>query len=238
VPTNLHRRMAVTGPVPCYLTRPLEGDPRSSIVVLPELFGLTPHVLAVCDRLAEAGAEVVCPDLFHRTPGAMVLPETEAGREAGFDALRSLTADQLVDDVRAAASLLTRPVSECGLLGLSVGGYAGFVAAAELPFARIALAYPGWLTSTSPPISSRRRAIDDLGKVSGSLVIVVGSEDRLIQPDQQTLLRDALTTYQHEVLLLPGVGHGFLSSTRDSYDAEATATAWRRILEHLDAGGH
>ncbi|WP_426247342.1 dienelactone hydrolase family protein [Nocardioides sp. LHG3406-4] len=235
--TTLDRRLAVADSVPCYLTGPLDGDHSSSVVVLPELFGLTPHVLAVCDRLADAGAEVVCPDLFHRTPGAMVLPESEAGRATGLDALGSLTADQLVEDVRAAASLLSRPVSECGLLGLSVGGYAGFLAAVELPLARIALAYPGWLTSTTPPISSRLRAIDSLGKVEGGLLVVVGGEDRLIQPEEQAMLQRALTTEGHDTLLLPGVGHGFLSPAREAYDAEAADRAWRRILAHLDLGG-
>jgi carboxymethylenebutenolidase len=226
--------MAVAGSVPCYLTRPLDGDRGSSVVVLPELFGLSPHVLAVCDRLAAAGAEVVCPDLFHRTPGLMVLPESESGREAGFDALRSLTADQLLDDVRAAASLLTRPVPACGLLGLSVGGYAGFLAAVELPLARIALAYPGWLTSPDPPIASSARALDDLSKVRGRLLVVLGGDDRLIQPEEQALLQRALGT-EHDLCLLPGVGHGFLSPARDSYDAEAADRAWERILHHLDA---
>jgi carboxymethylenebutenolidase len=234
---SLRRGVAVAGHVPCYLSRPLEADPSSSIVVLPELFGLAPHVLAVCDRLAEAGAEVVCPDLFHRTPGAMVLPESEAGRDAGFDALRSLTAEQLVDDVRAAASLLARPISECGLLGLSVGGYAGFLAAAELPLARIALAYPGWLTSTTPPIASHLRAIDSLERVRGRLLVLVGGADRLIQPDDQALLQGELTSDQHELLVLPGAGHGFLSPARDSYDAEAADRAWRRILPYLAPGG-
>jgi carboxymethylenebutenolidase len=216
--------------VPCHVT-PSPGRP---VVILAELFGITPHVLAVCDRLAAEGFHVVCPDQYHRTPGATVLPEDDAGRAAGFAALGAATRDQFVADVAAAAALATggHP-SQCGLLGLSVGGHLGFVAATRLPLARIALAYPGWLTTATPPVATPRPAIDDLDKITGSVLLVVGEDDFLVTAAEQQVLSERLSAQGHDVVSYPGVGHGYLSPGRSTYDEAAAEDTWRRVITHL-----
>jgi carboxymethylenebutenolidase len=215
----------------CYVVRP--HDPSSSVVVLPELFGLTPHVLAVCDALAAEGHEVVCPDLYHHVPGAVVLPETDEGRDAGFRALAQRNPDDLVDDVAAACGLLANPLTSLGLVGLSVGGYIGFLAAARLGLARAALLYPGWLASPSPPVSGRLVALDEVDGVRGRLLVAVGEHDALILPPEQQLLEARLGGRGHRVHIVPGVAHGFLSPSRPSYDAAAARAVWGEVLVHV-----
>ena len=218
---------------PCQVFGPQRpsGPP---VVVLAELFGITAHVVAVCERLAAEGFPVVCPDLYHRTPGATTLPETDAGRAAGFAALGAATQDEFVEDIAAAAALATdgHP-DQCGLLGLSVGGHLGFVAATRLPLRRIALAYPGWLTSPAPPVATSKPAIDDLDKITGSVLLVAGEDDFLITATERRTLDEQLTARGHHVVSYPGVGHGYLAPDRPAYDKAAAEDTWRRVLAHL-----
>lgn len=157
----------------------------------------------------------------------------DSGRNAGFEALRQLEVDQLIADVASAAALLSRPVAKCGLLGLSVGAYIGFVAATRLPFADIALAYPGWLASTTPPIASSERAADQLAMIRGRLLIVVGGDDALVGPAEQNLLSQVPTARGDEILVLPRIAHGFLCPTRPTHNPDAADVAWQRFLAHL-----
>lgn len=204
------------------------------VVVLAELFGITAHVVAVCERLAADGFPVVCPDLYHRVPGATVFPEDDAGRTAGFAALGSATQDEFVDDIAAAAALATGGHPErCGLLGLSVGGHLGFVAATRLPLRRIALAYPGWLTSPTPPVATPAPVLDDLDKITGNVLVVVGTDDFLVTTREQQVLGDRLTARGHHFVTYPGVGHGYLCPDRPSHDEAAAEDSWRRITAHL-----
>ncbi|MFL6059789.1 MAG: dienelactone hydrolase family protein [Marmoricola sp.] len=233
---NLHRCIrSARDQMSCYVVRP--DAPSGAVVVLPELFGLTPHVLAMCDAVAAEGYEVVCPDLYHHVPGATVLPETDAGRDAGFTALAQRTADDLVGDVDSAAAVLGTSAAQCGLLGLSVGGYVGFLAAARLGVPRAALVYPGWLTSSTPPIKDDLVAINEIVDVRGRLLVSVGSEDALIPPAEQLLVRDYLRPGGHRLDVRPGLAHGFLSPSRLSYDAEGAASVWGQILAHLGEPG-
>ncbi|TDP96499.1 dienelactone hydrolase family protein [Labedaea rhizosphaerae] len=221
--------------VPGHVLRPAttKGPP---VVVLAELFGITAHVLAVCERLAAEGFPVVCPDLYHRTPGASVFPENDAGRAAAFAALGSATQDEFVDDIASAADLATGGHPErCALLGLSAGGYLGFVAATRLPLARVALVYPGWLTSPSPPVARPAPAIDDLDRITGSVLLVVGEDDFLVTDAERTVLRERLTARGHRLVSHPGVGHGYLAPSRPTHDERAAEDTWRLVLDHLRA---
>jgi carboxymethylenebutenolidase len=64
------------------LARP-SGGPFAAVIVAGELFGVSAHVRAVCERLAEAGYVALVPDLHHRTAPGIELPEDLQGRERG-----------------------------------------------------------------------------------------------------------------------------------------------------------
>lgn len=227
------RDLVLADGVPCHIVRS-ETSTGRPVVVLAELFGITQHVLAVCDRLAAEGFPVVCPDLYHRSPGPTTFPENDDGRAAGFAALKSATMDEYVDDIAAAAALATDgDPQRCGLLGLSVGGHLGFTAATRLPFARIALAYPGWLTSANPPVARPRPALDDLDKITGTVLLLAGEDDFLITEPERQVLGERLTAQRHRMITYPGVGHGYLNADRPTYDQTAAEDTWRQVITHL-----
>ena len=57
-----------TAPVRAYLSRPAGDEPRPAIIVIHEIYGLTPHIQDVADRFAAQGYVALAPHLFSR-PG-------------------------------------------------------------------------------------------------------------------------------------------------------------------------
>src|SRR6266536_2236746 len=90
-----------------------------AVVVAFEMFGLTPYVREIAERIASLGYTAIAPDFYHRGGPGNVLDEKE--RERGFTLISELTRDGVLADVRAALELAGNP-AKAGMLGLSVGG--------------------------------------------------------------------------------------------------------------------
>lgn len=234
--TDIRRGTAVVGNAVSYRAEPAAGVSVGAVVVLPELFGLSPHVTAVCDTLASHGYRALAPDPYHRTPGASVLPEDADGRDRGFQLLAALTEADVVGDVeRAIRAATDEGVGLAGVVGLSVGGYLGFLAAMELPVPAAVLLYPGWLDSSHPPIQSTTPALARLPNARGRILVLVGEDDHVLDRSAQRGIRAAFAAADrdHAVVAYPGVGHGYLAPGRPAYDESAAADSWRRIVAHL-----
>src|SRR4051794_35898997 len=130
------------GDMRAYHAWPAEGQPRGSVIVAHELFGVTAHVRDVSERLAATGLAALAPEFMRGTE----LPHNADGRDRGFERLHALTRDQVLADASAAADFLGG--REVALLGLSLGGHIAYLAATELPASHLIAAYPGWLTNT------------------------------------------------------------------------------------------
>ena len=123
-----------SGPAPsAYSARP-EGDgPWPAVLVGMELFGVTPHIERICQRLAAQGYWALAPDFFHRSGPRQSLPYDADGRARGFACLDRLNQRAVLDDV-AAALRYVRAQPECsgrvGAAGFSIGGHIAFLAAA------------------------------------------------------------------------------------------------------------
>src|SRR5688500_14729600 len=100
-----------------YLAIPSDGAPGPAVIVIPERWGLVPHITSVADRFAEAGFVAFAPDLQHGAP-------TEDAQEAE----RLMTAVRMDDaaaDLPAAAGYLAeRPevTGGIGCTGFCAGG--------------------------------------------------------------------------------------------------------------------
>ena len=223
----------VTGaPMTGYLARPDTDAVLAGVVVGMELFGVSAHVRETCDRLAGLGFLALAPDLYHRHSSAIELPEDEGGRARGFQLQNELTRVDVIADIRATVALLhARCGVLAGMLGLSVGGHLAYLAATEIPLPAIALAYAGWLTTTDIAVSRPDPTVTKTSGISGRVLFLVGDHDHLTGENERRDIAAALAAaaVDHELVVYPGAGHGFLNTRRDTYHRAAAQDAWHRI---------
>ena len=81
-----------------------DGTARGGVIVIQEAFGVTDHIVDVCNRVAAAGWVAVAPHLFHRQEGVSVLDYSDM--DSAMAAIGKLEADEVDSDVDAAASAL------------------------------------------------------------------------------------------------------------------------------------
>jgi carboxymethylenebutenolidase len=218
-----------------YLARPGGAQPSPSVVVCHELFGVTPDIESVADRLAAQGFTALAPELYHRdAPPRTALPRDDEGRATGFGYLNGLTRDGVIADLGAAWNWLREDdatTAAVGALGLSMGGHLAYLAATQVPFLATAVLYGGWLTGTDIPPSTPQPTILLTPGIEGAVLYVVGSEDSLVSGADRDEIERALVAagVVHELVVQPGAGHAFLWPGTPAYDEAATADTWSRV---------
>jgi carboxymethylenebutenolidase len=169
----------------------------------------------------------IAPDFHHRSAPGVESNRDPAGRDRGFELLRLMTRDGVLDDVRAAMTYLRDGGSEkVGMVGLSMGGHLAYLAATTLDLTSVAVLYGGWLGTTEIPISRPEPTLSLTPGITGRLLYLVGENDHVITAAQQQEIAAALRDggVDHEFIVYPGLGHGFLQT-----DPVASADAWSRI---------
>jgi carboxymethylenebutenolidase len=212
------------------------------VLVLPEVFGVNAWVRSVADRLAEEGYAALAISTFWRTAPQLDVGYDEAGLAAGREHRDQVSADQLLDDVAAAAAWLQQAHAGDGLaerplgcVGFCFGGHLAMLAAtlpqvaATCDFygARVASFRPGG----GPP------TLDLLPEIPGRLFCFRGDADPLIPAEEIKALAAALTAAnggvdcgspqaRHRLVMAPGAGHGYLCEARADFQPEGAASGW------------
>ncbi|MHA6760965.1 dienelactone hydrolase family protein [Streptacidiphilus sp. PAMC 29251] len=224
-----------------YAARPAGPEAAGAVVVLPELFGLNADIRGVVERLAAEGYAVVAPDIHWRREPRAALPYGAAGRDRGFELLRAIDRAEVLADIDAARLAAARhaPNGRAAVVGFSFGGHLAVLAATTLPFALAVSAYGGWTVHGGIPVAEPRPPMTDAPLIAANGTFVLGfygDQDHAVPVSEvkeiEALLGDAEAA--HEIVLIPGVHHGFLCEARpDDYDARAAALTWAKINETL-----
>ncbi|MFN4281175.1 MAG: dienelactone hydrolase family protein [Alphaproteobacteria bacterium] len=114
-----------------YLAEPPEGvKPRGGIVVLMEIFGLTPHLRGVCDGFAKDGYRVVAPAIFDRVERDAIIPYTPDGLQRAL-AVKSKHGDwgKMLLDTEAARDAV-KSAGKVACVGYCFGGSIAWLASA------------------------------------------------------------------------------------------------------------
>jgi carboxymethylenebutenolidase len=244
-------------PMRAYLARPDSSSTRTApgqpaaVIVCHELFGVNPDIQEVTKTLAEQGFLAIAPQFYHRSADPdLKLVRDDEGRRIGFEQLHLLERDQALADVQAVLTYLgtrtdtdrpdpDQPGAGIGLLGFSAGGHLAFLAATALPIAGTVVLYGGWLASTGIPLSRPEPTLGlaaGITEQGGELLYLVGGRDTLIPDTQVKQLREELdvAVVRHEVIVYPEAEHAYFWPGTPSYDADATADSWRRLLAFFD----
>jgi len=208
--------------LPVYIAEPAGAPSAPRMVIAPEIFGVSPWVKSVAQRLAREGFRAAAPEIFAR--------DTEPIGEdmQGWMArIRRLDIPQAVRDLRLALDSLQG--GPAGSIGFCLGGALSILTAAEGGLAACVDCYgrPRWMVETPAP-----HAIDAARRIRCPVLGIYGKRDSGIPVEAAEELRAALP--QGSELVFYDAGHAFLNDTRpDRYDANAATLAWPKIIGFL-----
>lgn len=216
--------------MPAYYVRPAGDGPHPGILLIHEIFGLTPEIRAVADRMAERGYATLVPDLFHRKSirvlcVAQTLAALKRGQGDAFGDLESARKRLAADPAVAGGHL--------GVMGFCMGGGFALLLAARGPFQAAGVWY-GQVPEAIDAVRGACPVVASFGAKDGPLA---GHGERL---------ESFLTTLgvAHDVRVYPEVGHAFAFQAKASavvmglsrlagmqvvYDPAVAADAWARV---------
>lgn len=202
------------------------------VLVVHEIFGLSPWIRAVADQLAAEGFIAIAPDLLTGKGVGGTSDSTDA--QAAVAAVRALAPAEVQARLLAVAQYgmaLPAATQKYGIVGFCWGGTAAFQHAAFSPTLSAAVPYYG---GVSPDI--------DLSKAKAAVFANYGENDARVNatiPAADSALKRAGVPWQYQVYA--GAGHGFLRQQdgQDGANLTATQQAWPRTVawfkQHLEA---
>ncbi len=214
-----------TGPqdsVRAWVVYPERKTKAPVVLVVHEIFGLTPWIRNVADQLAAEGFLAVAPDLL-TMKNLSGFPDS-VDRQAATAAIRTLQSADVQRQLRAAADYamsLPAATKKYGIVGFCWGGAASFQHAASSPGLGASVVYYG-----APPAGG-------VATVSAPVLGLYGANDARINatiPATDSAMKAAGKIYAYHIY--EGAGHGFLrqQSGLNGANAAATAKAWPETL--------
>lgn len=201
------------------------------VIVVHEIFGLSPWIRAVADQLAADGFIAVAPDLItsKNVPGAPLNPNPDSAR-AAIRTLDQQVVQQQLGAVARYATRLPAATSRYGIVGFCWGGSVSFAHAVASPTLGASVVYYGG----SPETSS-------LTSVRAPVLGLYGANDARVNatiPPADSAMKALGKTY--EPVTFAGAGHGFLRQQggQDGANLAAAKEAWPRTVawfrKHLE----
>jgi carboxymethylenebutenolidase len=209
-----------SGTLSGYLARP-EGDgPWPAVVVIQEWWGLNEHIKDITRRLAAEGFVALAPDLY----GGKVVSEPNEARKLVME----LDMDAAVREIQDAISFLLAQNyvagPTVGITGFCMGGR--LVLMTALVEDRLGAAVPWYGSPLTPAEAAQVKAPiqGHYGDKDGGIPVAS------VEAMQEGLVQAGVA---NEIYVYAGAQHAFFNDTRPSYDAEAAALAWPRMLAWL-----
>jgi carboxymethylenebutenolidase len=206
------------------------------VFVNTEVFGVHEWIKDVCRRLAKAGYVALAPDPFVRAGD----PSKTEDMKVVMDIVRATPEAQVLGDTTASLKwLAAQPFADTkrmGVTGFCWGGGATWRCCEVFPEFKAGVAWYGPLKPGGYP---RTAPIDDVKDLKCPVLGLYGGLDKGISAKDVDDMRAALKAAgkQDEIIVYPNAQHGFLADYRTSYNAEASADAWPKMLAFFKAHG-
>lgn len=202
-----------------------------------ELWGMTPHMREVAERLAEHGHTAVVCDLFRgKQP-----PVPEDPLEKWGETFENFDDVRCTNDCRMAANWLKSGASGHNIKqvfpwGFCMGGrFAHNLGAISDSIAGVINFYGRF---NFPRMDNKPfLPIDVAGLIDKPYLGIFAETDGLIPPDDISLLRTRLAhNADAEIEVYPGTQHAFFNDHRaDVYDAASAERAWEQVMNFVAA---
>jgi len=223
--------------LPAFVARPAGRGRRAAIIVVNEIFGIHDYIKDVCRRFAREGYVAIAPDYFDRAgdpapmteyPPILAIVGTAHHRQVMADTSGA------VDWLRAQSFAN----GDIGITGFCWGGTVVWMAAAQVAHIKAGVAWYGRVVRPAPGAwgadEDRPWPADVAADIVAPVLGLYAENDRGIPLEGVERLRAALAAAgnptRSEIVVYPGVVHGFHADYRESYNAEAAADGWSRCL--------
>ncbi len=226
--------------IPAFIARPLRG--RHPVVVLvSEIFGLHEYIRDTCRRLAKLGFVVIAPDFFVRAGDPSVLTD--------FPAILKIVGQssdkQVTGDLKAAiAYLKAQPFADTtrmGITGYCWGGNIVWESCARLPDFKAGVAWYGRLSGDYAANDTEgKRALELASDLKNPVLGLYAEKDSgipLADVEKMKVALKAAGKTTSDIIVYPGVQHGFHADYRPSYDKAAAEDGWKKMLAFFAANG-
>jgi carboxymethylenebutenolidase len=202
-----------------WLVYPERKNNAAVVVVVHEIYGLTPWIRAVADQLAAQGYIAIAPDLL--TMKGLPNATDSVPSDIATAAIRTLNADDVqryIDASATYAMALPSAQKKYGIVGFCWGGGVSFQHAVHSPSLAASVVYYG----VSP-------ATESLASVKAPVLGLYGGSDARVGatvPPADSAMRALGKTFTH--YSYDGAAHGFLRQQGGQAGANLTATqqAW------------
>jgi len=197
-----------------YRARPPQPA-RGSVLIVQEIFGVTPHIKAVAEAYARAGYEALAPQLFDRVTPNLLVPYSDI--PLGLSYAKTIETALTIADLQACSEAAVR-TDQVAVVGFCWGGRIAYLAACRLQL-RAAVAYYGGGIPAC------------LGEAPSCPVMFhFGEHDSAIPLSDVAQVQASLP--DAEVHLYPA-GHAFNNSDRASFEPASAALSFDRTLQFL-----
>ncbi|MFN3236537.1 MAG: dienelactone hydrolase family protein [Pseudomonadales bacterium] len=203
-----------------YVAEP-NGNAKSQVVVIQEIFGVNAHIREVCDGYAADGYRAIAPALFDRAERGVELGYDADGMTQGVTfARKKLDMEKTLIDVQAAVDFAGQQ-GKVAMVGYCFGGLICWLSAAHLAGLNCVSGYYGGgiagMNDLQPKVPT---------------MLHFGDQDAHIPVSDVEKIRDA---HPDVAVHLYSADHGFNCDNRDSYDEAAATLARSRTLEFFAA---
>lgn len=231
--------------LPAYLARPSASGRKGTIIVVNEVFGIHDYIKDVCRRLALEGYCALAPDYFDRAGDPAPLTDFEAI----IPIVATATHEQVMGDTQGALDWLKaqRFVNDrgFGITGFCWGGSVVWMACARFAEMKAGVAWYGRVARPQPggfgAEEGRPWPVDIAAQLRAPVLGLYAENDGGIPLGSVEAMRAALAANANptgsEIVVYPGVQHGFHADYRASYNAEAAGAGWSRMLAWFRAHG-
>lgn len=200
--------------IAAYLARPT-GQPAGGVIVVQEIFGVTPHIRDVTDRFAKAGYTAVAPAFFDFVEHDVDLAYDKPGIERGKRLAMEVGLDRAVEAVASAARSI-KSAGKIGVVGFCWGGTVALLSAQRL--ALPAVSYYGARNTGYFDQPLQAPAIFHFGATDRSITAEAREQHRQAWPSAPVY------EYAH-------CGHAFNRDVdKSAYNEAAAKLAWGRTL--------
>lgn len=208
-----------------YMASP-RSDRAPAVMVLQEIFGLTPSIRAACDWLAAKGYIAIAPDLFWRQQPGVVL--SEADRDRAMQLFKNLNEELAIQDCASTlnyARSLPKCNGKAAALGYCLGGKLAYLMAAQTDI-DAAVSYYG---------VGIQNALDKAALLRAPILVHIAANDALCPAPAQDAIKAALAnaSSRHMIETYENVGHAFARDGAASYNQDAAARANAKSLSFL-----
>ncbi|WP_395644936.1 dienelactone hydrolase family protein [Terricaulis sp.] len=200
--------------ISAHRVRASSGKAIGGVVVIQEIFGITPHIEAMSAYFADAGYDVIAPSLFDRIEANFQAGHDQEGIQKGIKGVMSSPWTQVMGDVQAAIDALPKP---CYVTGFCYGGAVSWMAAAQCSGVSAVSCFYGRLIADLTQNTPKAPVMLHYGARDPSIPADNVERVRLAAPDSPLYLYDA--------------GHGFCREGSHDYNADAAKLALTRTVD-------